>query len=133
MTEITWPTPYGYTTFCDDIRDELNGKTTLVGIYGADMLFNIQLPVTLPKLGLVVNYFERPGESTEPIRIEIFMPDSEEGKPFMVAELPHEQMRNFPIQADPEVKDPRIGAIFNMILSPLTIAKEGRIKVQAIR
>lgn len=39
--------------FCDDARHEVNGKVTLVGCYGPDMLVNA-FPAVLPKL--VVNW-----------------------------------------------------------------------------
>lgn len=34
---------------CDDVRHEINGKTTLVGIYGSDMIVNV-IPAILPQL-----------------------------------------------------------------------------------
>jgi hypothetical protein len=35
--------------FCDDVRQEINGKLTLVGCYGAEMLVT-EFPLMLPKL-----------------------------------------------------------------------------------
>ena len=43
-------TPTGSTIFCDDIRYEINGKVTLVGVYAADMVLPNDFPVTLPKI-----------------------------------------------------------------------------------
>jgi len=133
MTEVNWPTPFGYTIFCDDIRHELDGKTTLVGIYATDMIFRIPLPAILPKLGFVIKYFERPGESSDPVKIQIFLPGDEQDKPTIEAELPYEEMRARPPPSDPEAKDPRIGVSLNLGMAPFKVAKEGRIKVQAIR
>ena len=90
MTEINWPTPYGFTTFCDDIRHEMGGKKTLVGIYAADMNFHGPLPITLPKFCLAIHYFERPGESSDPIKIEVTLPGDEADKPSISADLPVE-------------------------------------------
>jgi hypothetical protein len=44
----------GFTIFCDDIRRELGGKITLVGIYRAEMLIQGKLPIVLPKLGIAI-------------------------------------------------------------------------------
>lgn len=133
MTEIGWPTPYGYTIFCDDIRNEIDGKVTLVGIYAADMIFNVPLPVIVPKLGIVINYFERRGESVDPIRLEIYLPGDEVGKPTITSDIPREHFRNIPELNDPDAEDVRISAVFNMVLSPVNILKKGRIRVRAVR
>jgi hypothetical protein len=133
MTEISWPTPYGYTIFCDDIRNEIDGKVTLVGIYSADMIFKVPLPVIVPKLGIVISYFERRGESVDPIRLEVYLPGDEDGKPSITTDIPHDNFRNIPESNDPDAEDVRINAIFHMVLSPVNIIKKGRIRVRAVR
>jgi hypothetical protein len=42
-----------YTLFADDLRQEVSGKTTMVGIYQAQMLVS-QLPITIPKLAVLM-------------------------------------------------------------------------------
>lgn len=37
--------------FCDDIREEISGKTTIVGVYGTDIIFP-DFPVLQPKLSV---------------------------------------------------------------------------------
>lgn len=41
------------TTFCDDIRHEVNGKLSLIGVYSGQMLVP-SFPVILPQLCLVI-------------------------------------------------------------------------------
>lgn len=41
------------TVFCDDIRQEVNGKLSLIGVYGGNMLVPA-FPVIIPKLCLLV-------------------------------------------------------------------------------
>ena len=41
--------PYAHASYCDDIRDEVGGKSTLVGMYHGALLVQ-SFPVTLPKL-----------------------------------------------------------------------------------
>lgn len=42
--------PFGYTVFCDDIREESSGKVTLVGSYSGSMIVNGQVPLMIPML-----------------------------------------------------------------------------------
>lgn len=44
---------FAYATYCDDVRYELNGKTSLIGVY-ADTMFIPAFPAHLPKLCVVV-------------------------------------------------------------------------------
>ena len=48
-------TRYVHATYCDDIRQEVGGKITLVGIYPGQCLVP-SLPCTLPKLCVVMNF-----------------------------------------------------------------------------
>lgn len=49
--------PYGMAIYCDDIRQEVGGKTTLVGIYGADMIVQGDKPVQIPMLAIALHIF----------------------------------------------------------------------------
>lgn len=42
--------PSGFVIFCDDIRHEIGGKATYVGVYSGQMVLAGNLPVTLPQL-----------------------------------------------------------------------------------
>jgi hypothetical protein len=46
--------PSGNTIFCDDVRQEIAGKWTYVGVYDGDMIIAGKPPVVLPRLSLVV-------------------------------------------------------------------------------
>lgn len=57
---IIYPSlPSGHTTFCDDIRQEITGKATFVGAYGAHM-FVASFPAMVPKICCAVTYREAP-------------------------------------------------------------------------
>ena len=43
-----------FTIFCDDIRQEIGGKLSYIGVYGAQM-FVPSFPITLPKLCLAMS------------------------------------------------------------------------------
>ena len=67
--------------FCDDIRVELGGKYSLMGIYGRELVLPVRPPVLLPKLGVVVwlvcDIDDPPGSATvavlvQPDGVELF-------------------------------------------------------------
>lgn len=133
MTEINWPTPFGYVVFCDDVRNEVDGKITIVGAYGADIVFGVALPVTVAKFAIVIKYFETPGESDAPVQIKVYFPGDAEDSPAVAVDLPISEVRNMPLPEYADAKDARIGASFNLIFPPLTISQEGYIRVLAVR
>ena len=71
MKSIAPITPYGYTIFCDDFRQEIGGKLSYMGIYRGKLILNKPLPASLLKLCLAIHYFERPDESTEPVNLHV--------------------------------------------------------------
>jgi hypothetical protein len=48
--------PSGFVIFCDDIRREVNGKITLVGVYGGEMTIFGNAPASIPKLGIAIRF-----------------------------------------------------------------------------
>ena len=127
------PTPYGYTLFCDDIRQEVSGQVTLVGVYGADLITSAPFPATLPKLGLRITYLEKPGESTEPVEIRIYLPGNADGEPAHRLPLPAD-FRSMASAPHPSLSDPfLIAAVLHAEISPLLLQQEGEIKVRIHR
>ena len=55
----------GYTIFCDDIRQEISGKTTYVGVYNGLINFSGPAPQTLPTFAMLINLFIEPDISIE--------------------------------------------------------------------
>ena len=51
---------YGMTIFCDDIREELSGKISLIGVYGGDLVVNAPFPLWLPRICFLINAFFNP-------------------------------------------------------------------------
>lgn len=136
MIPILPTTPFGYTLFCDDIRQEVNGKSTLVGVYGNDLIIYGSLPATLPKLALWVSYFERLGESREPLELLVYLPGDGDDAPTMrnsIAGETLERIRSPNISSDVTPEDQLFGMTAQIILSPITLKEEGPIKVRMIR
>jgi hypothetical protein len=66
--------PYGSTVFCDDIREELHGKLSIIGVYRSGMIFWSPLPALLPKLGIFVTGVFPIGYNVSNPRILVFLP-----------------------------------------------------------
>ncbi|MDV5822921.1 hypothetical protein [Sphingobium naphthae] len=59
----------GYSIFCDDIREEINAKTTLVGMYSGEMLVAAAGPVLVPQLCYMGKVFFNPAAAPSTISI----------------------------------------------------------------
>ena len=135
MKSIAQESPFGSTIFCDDIRHELGGKVSYIGIYSGSINFNQPLPITLAKFGFAIRYSERPGESTEDVTIGIYFPGDPKDAPSMKIDLPIQEMRS----KSPDSKlleaaqDLVITIIFHFVMENLSLKEEGHIKVRAYR
>lgn len=124
------PDIFGRVVFCDDIRTEIDGKITLVGCYSADMVFPAPFPALLAKLGLYIQFFEKPDEVSEKLKLEIFFPGDSKDTPSMVSEIPQiEVLLPKEVSATRDA-DTRKVTSFNFVLSPVNITQEGYIRVQ---
>jgi len=59
------------TTYCDDIRQEIGGKLSLMGVYNG-VMFVQQFPVTLPKFWVVANYVVSRDEPPKSLKFRVF-------------------------------------------------------------
>jgi hypothetical protein len=127
MTEIGWPSPFGYTEFCDDIRMEVGGKYTLVGVYQGEMKVMGVLPVLIPRLAMAIHYFEKPGEGTEPLELRVFRPTDSESAPTQRIAIPP---RTHGLPPVAEGEDPRANLNFFIQFAPLEIKQPGFVRVR---
>lgn len=131
MTEINWPSTFGYTVFCDDVRHEMFGKISLIGIYQGEMKVVGVLPISIPKFALAIHYFETAGESDAPLELRVFLPGDLDDAPthrFAMAFPPRAE-----VEKPPDGDDVRVGIHFFMQMAPLVISQAGRIKVRMMR
>jgi hypothetical protein len=124
-----------YTIFCDDIRQEIGGKVSYMGVYRGGKLFaHSPFPLTLPKFGLAVHYAQKKGHFVRPTSLRVYLPGDDEGKPSIEAEFPtviDELNGDAPPIAG---TDPTfIAAMIQLVLAPLVITQSGPIKVRAVR
>ena len=124
------PEIFGRVTFCDDIRMEIDGKLTLVGCYGADLVIQTPFPILIAKLGIVVHFYEKPTEDRLPLKLEIFFPGDSENIPSIVSETQLSDI-SFPEESiNLRDEDTRRVAQMHIILSPVNILSEGYIRVR---
>lgn len=125
---------HGYTIFCDDIREEVGGKSTLVGCYTGELLHQGAYPITLPKLGLVVHLLVPPDKMPRTFELNVeFMPTGQ--MLFNVSnDLTGLDVNSLMPPKDPNVDDEEryIRLASNIILSPFVASQDGKLHVRAM-
>lgn len=134
MTVLVPSSPTGHTIFCDDFRQEINGKFIFIGVYVGDMIFFGHPPGLLPTFCAVVTYLERPGESNDPVTFKLFAPGSID--PIYAGDVQVDILRSSPPPPEPigEVNpDFRQKILVPIKLSPVMVGGDGLFKVRAYR
>lgn len=112
--------------FSDDIRQEVGGKVTLVGIYGDQMLVP-ELPCMVPKLCLTVKAITTADDRFKSLRVVVYQDEVALAE----ASASSDQITAVPT---PEKKAPNSLLVqtvaFNFIFSPLLIEKPCALKVR---
>jgi len=131
VTTFVPATPSGYTTFCDDVRQEASGKLIFVGVYTSEMIIHGQPPQLLPSFVAFVNYLEKPTDEVTPITLKLFLPGQVE-EVFRV-ELPIRGGATDPQYLAQSDEDINVRVMVPIRLVPLVITQEGFIKVRAYK
>ncbi len=63
--------PFLSTIYCDDVRQEVGGKLSLIGVYN-DVMYVQQFPVTLPKLWVVATFVAPKDKPLKSLKFRIF-------------------------------------------------------------
>jgi hypothetical protein len=139
MTVLPIPEIYGYTIFCDDIRQEVGGKISFVGVYSGTMFVHGEFPVTLPKFAFGISLMQR-REILEPnIQVQIFLPGDPEDSPSIGGHISEPIEGAVAAETARAVErlpkgDERIVAMhMNLIAAPFVIKESGIMKVRAVR
>jgi hypothetical protein len=130
MNIISPSTPGGYSIFCDDIRQENNGKQILIGLYTGDMLIDA-FPIQLPTFQVLIRYQERPDESILPVKFVIIAPHPTDEKIFET-EVPREAFEKVLVPSD-SFDDPFVSLNLHASFAGFVLARPGLIKVRAYR
>jgi hypothetical protein len=125
--------PSGFVVFCDDVRQEVTGKVTMVGVYTGQMMLTGNLPVVLPQICAVTTFrLAPPTEQIKPI-IRLFRSGQDEPLFEMEADIPAAQPSDFP--PTPTDQDPDAVKFLQMIITAqvqnLVITEPCTLKVRA--
>lgn len=127
--------PYGITTFCDDIRHEINGKLTLVGCYASSLKFNGPPPGTLPTLAALINLRVPTNIQFEKISLRVTKTEGDEETTILEAEIENPEEHNEPVSAPIADGKEEEGKVLLMAFpcqwSPMQFSKSGQLKVRA--
>jgi hypothetical protein len=116
--------PFGYTVFCEDIRHEVDGRTSHIGIFPGDIGVPA-FPVLFPRIATSLYYREPTELPPVPIELKvIYEPD--DGPSFDVAGV--ELTLEGPGPSKPDTW--RL-SIVQVVMSPLILQGPGTLKVRA--
>jgi hypothetical protein len=130
------PSVYGYTIFCDDIRQEISGKLFLIGVYSSTMFIHGAFPATLPHFGALISYSERRDRYNGPVSIQVFLPGDSAERPSVEAPIDIEEARNTASPAGAvsnSAEADYVSVNTNILLHPLILKEPGFIRVKAKR
>ncbi len=139
METLSAPDAFGHTTFCDDIRMEINGKLTLVGCYSTELHVHSSFPVVIPKLCLAINYWQKKGHLILPVVFWVFLPGDTEEKAsieFGTTEQLTSEMLEQRLEKpqEPGMEAPEYSVFSAQVaLANLSVPLAGSIKVRARR
>jgi hypothetical protein len=124
---------WGFSLFCDDIRQELGGKLSVMGIYQADMIFPATqtFPTVVPRFAILVKYYEIKDAFSDDITIRLFLPGDARESPSITMPISRAGLLSglpeHPLEDDQE-------RVFNLtypvMMQPLVIKQEGFVKVR---
>jgi hypothetical protein len=126
---------WGFSLFCDDLRPEIGGKFSIMGIYQNDMVFppGAVFPLLIPKFCILIKYYEVPHSIKEDLEVRVFFPGDEENSPSIKMPLPRAVIEEtgldtpYPLESDQE----RINNMtFPLTISPFTVKQNGWVKVR---
>lgn len=122
--------PFGYTIFCDDIRDEIFNKKTFVGVYQNELVIPGPFPFLLPTFGFSISYIEPMGWPAEQVQLKVTCPGQDDEQVVIDADIPTGGSASEHSSLE-EISDKFRAHIMNFKISPLVIFKEGPLKVRA--
>ncbi len=113
--------------FSDDIRHEINGKVSLIGLYQGGMNIAGQLPVPLPRL-VISAYINTPVDQPfQDVNVDLMLNDQ-----VLQNVTPPPQSVKDMQDSTPQYSDSRtISMLMVLVLQPFNVTEEGRLFVRA--
>lgn len=119
---------FAHATYCDDVRQEIGGKTTFVGIYNG-VLGAVEFPCLLPKLCMIV-------QLTTPMEHEfqhVTITGKYAGEVIFSMDLPKEELEKVRVAAAAINEESKFSSLQLMaIMSPFQIPAPGRLTLEVV-
>lgn len=125
---------FGYSIFCDDIRNEPGGKLSFIGCYNGVIFVPPQFPFVLPRFCVHIHIFSPATQPFSSIVAKCYAPGQEAPIFEEAIEPPRkEQQRELlvPLEKDASAAPIYIVAGTSLIFAPLIIRGPGLIRVRA--
>lgn len=121
---------YAHVLFCDDIRHELGGKVTFVGLYGGSLLVK-EFPVTLPKLCARLDLVTPANRLFELVDIQIFLNDKTIGGLKLSAEEINQDPPEHHLASDSGGETELAQTLhFDFVFSPILLEGPGHLRIR---
>ena len=125
---------FGYSIFCDDIRNEPGGKLSFIGCYNGAIFVSSPFPLELPKFCIHIHIVSPANQPYSSILARCYAPGEE--KP--IVEEPIEpptqgEQAALTDKLEPDLNAPLyIVAGASLVFTPLQINRPGLIRVRAV-
>lgn len=127
--------PYGYTIFCEDIREEVGGKRSLMGVYSGDMVFQGQAPGIIPSFVAQINWLCGRDSFPSTIEFVLYKDTDDRRESLFAAKIDSENLPPLPAPT-PDKHDPDAPAVasfqFQARFSNLEFDGPCRLRVRAL-
>lgn len=124
---------YGYSIFCDDIRNESGGKLSFVGCYNAVMFTPPRFPLVLPKLCIHFHIFSPATQPYTSVVARCYLPGEAEPVAEEPIEVPGlEDQKQLVDNLPKHVAPPFIVVAASLVFEPLELSAPGLIHVRAV-
>jgi hypothetical protein len=129
MKLLDGPDFFRSSLFCDDIRQEVAGKLTLVGVYQDRVLVHSDFPCTLPTFGVLTSYWQWAGAHVQPTKVRVYLPGDEDEHPTIEGDVEYAPPEFF--GDDPATALTKTVLVLKM--APIEFRQAGRIRVRMDR
>jgi hypothetical protein len=125
---------YGYSIFCDDIRNEPGGKLSFIGCYNGVIFIAGQFPIVLPRLCVHTHIFSLASQPFNSILVRCYGPGDEHPFAEESIEPPRrsdqaELVANLKPQAGAPLY---IVAATSLVFTPLEFRSSGLLRIRAL-
>lgn len=121
------PDAFGDTVFCDDIRTEVGGKFSLVGVYPSGLQVPA-FPITFPKFGFCASFWQRREAFKGQLSLRIYFPGDEDEKPSVEAQLDADNVPEGVAKGPPYIV-----MRANIVLTGMVLNGPGSLKSRVLR